>query len=91
VAIEARIRRTVTILGQTQRPGVFEIPAHRRLTLVEAIGMSGGMTRIANDKKVMLKRGSEVQTVNIRDITSGKGSDISLRDGDVVTIPESMF
>jgi polysaccharide export outer membrane protein len=91
VAIEARIRKTVTILGQTQRPGVFEIPAHRRLTLIEAIGMSGGVTRIANDKKVMLKRGSEVQTVNIRDITSGKGADISLRDGDVVTIPESMF
>lgn len=91
VAIEARIRRTVTILGQTQRPGVVEIPTHRRLTLVEAIGLSGGITRIANDKKVLLKRGGEVMAINLRDITSGKGADVSLRDGDVVTIPESLF
>jgi protein involved in polysaccharide export with SLBB domain len=94
VSIEARIRRTVTILGQAQRPGVFEIPAHRQLTLVEAIGMAGGVTRIANPKKISLKRlsgGGQVETVNLSDITKGKGEDISLRDGDVITIPESLF
>lgn len=91
VSIEARIRRTVTILGQAQRPGVFEIPAHRSLTLVEAIGMAGGMTRIANDKKITVKRGGQVLTVNLRDITNGEGNDMSLRNGDVVSIPESLF
>lgn len=91
VSIEARIRKTVTILGQAQRPGVFELPAHRSLTLVEAIGMAGGMTRIANDKKITVKRGGQVLTVNLRDITNGKGSDMSLRSGDVVNIPESLF
>ena len=91
VSIEARIRRTVTVLGQAQRPGVFELPAHRQLTLVEAIGMAGGATRIAS-KKITLKRGaSEVFTVNLSDITNGKGKDIPLRDGDVITIPESLF
>ena len=94
VSIEARIRRTVTILGQAQRPGVFEIPAHRQLTLVEAIGMAGGVTRIANAKKISLKRlsgGGSVEIVNLSDITKGKGADIPLRDGDVITIPESLF
>ena len=91
VSIEARIRRTVTILGQAQRPGVFEIPAHRRLTLVEAVGLAGGTTRIANEKKVTLKRAGQVFSVNLRDITNGKGEDISLRDGDTITIPESLF
>jgi polysaccharide export outer membrane protein len=92
VSIEARIRRTITILGQAQRPGVFEIPAHRQLTLVEAIGMAGGVTRIANAKKINLKRGSGgVEAVNLSDITTGKGADIPLRDGDVITIPESLF
>ena len=92
VSIEARIRKTVTVLGQAQRPGVFELPAHRQLTLVEAIGMAGGVTRIANSKKVSLKRsGNQVLTINLSDITTGKGSDISLRDGDVITIPESLF
>lgn len=93
VSIEARIRRTVTILGQAQRPGVFEIPPHRQLTLVEAIGMAGGVTRIANAKKISLKRvaGDKVEIINLSDITTGKGSDIPLRDGDVIQIPESIF
>ncbi len=93
VSIEARIRKTITVLGQAQRPGVFELPAHRQLTLVEAIGMAGGVTRIANSKKISLKRrgGGGVEIVNLSDITTGKGNDISLRDGDVVTIPESLF
>lgn len=92
VSIEARLRKTVTILGQAQRPGVFEIPAHRQLTLVEAIGMAGGVTRIGNAKKISLKHaGGRVETVNLKDITTGKGADIPLRDGDVVTIPESLF
>lgn len=95
VSIEARIRKTVTVLGQAQRPGVFELPAHRQLTLVEAIGMAGGVTRIANGKKISLKRlaagGNKVEIVNLSDLTTGKGTDIPLRDGDVITIPESLF
>ncbi len=91
VSIEARIRRTVTVLGQAQRPGVFEIPAHRRLTLIEAVGMAGGVTRIGNSRKITLKRGASVTVLNLADIASGKGSDIPLQDGDVITIPESLF
>ncbi len=91
VSIEARIRKTVTVLGQAQRPGVFELPAHRRLTLVEAIGMAGGVTRISNPKKVTLKRGGSVRIINLAEITSGKGADIPLQDGDMITIPESLF
>jgi polysaccharide export outer membrane protein len=91
VSIEARIRKTVTVLGQVQRPGVFELAAHRRLTLVEVIGMAGGVTRIGNAKKVTLKRGGSVQVLNLSDITSGKGTDIPLQDGDMITIPESLF
>lgn len=91
VTIEARIRKTVTVLGQAQRPGVFELPANRRLTLVEAVGMAGGLTRIANPKKVTLKRSGNVLTLNLSEITSGKGTDFPLQDGDVITIPESLF
>jgi len=92
VSIEARIRRTITVLGQAQRPGVFELPANRRLTVVEAIGMAGGVTRIANPKKISLKRGGgSVTILNLQDITTGKANDIALGDGDVITIPESLF
>lgn len=91
VSIEGRIRRTVTVLGQAQRPGVFEIPAHRRLTLIEAVGMAGGVTRIANGRKVTLKRGGTVRLINLKEIAAGQGEDIPLQDGDVISIPESLF
>jgi polysaccharide export outer membrane protein len=92
VSIEARVRRTVTVLGQAQSPGVFELPADRPLTVVEAIGMAGGATRIANVKKISLKRrGGQVQQLNLKDITFGKATDPTLRDGDVLSIPESLF
>jgi polysaccharide export outer membrane protein len=92
VAIEGRIRRTITVLGQAQNPGVFELPANRSMTIVEAIGMAGGATRIANTKKITLKRsGGKVQTINLKDITSGKTADMPLKDGDVLSIPESLF
>lgn len=91
VSIAERIRRTVTVLGQAQRPGVFEIPPHRRLTLVEAIGMAGGLTRIANSKKVTIKGPHGVRIVNLKEIAAGKGADIPLQDGDVIVIPESLF
>jgi polysaccharide export outer membrane protein len=92
VSIEARVRRTVTVLGQAQNPGVFELPVDRQLTLVEAVGMAGGATRIANLKKLTLKRSDgRVLTINLKDITSGRAADIPLRDGDVLSIPESIF
>jgi polysaccharide export outer membrane protein len=92
VSIEARVKRTITVLGQAQNPGVFELPADRQLTVVEAIGMAGGATRIANTKKISLKRrGGQMQQINLKDITSGKASDLPLKDGDVLSIPESLF
>lgn len=93
VSIEDRVRRTITVLGQVRQPGVFQLSADRRMSLVEAIGMAGGMTRIANGRKVTVKRGSGrgTVTVNLRDVTRGKAQDMLLDDGDLVTIPESLF
>jgi polysaccharide export outer membrane protein len=93
VTIEERVRRSVTVLGQVREPGVFKLSADRGLTLVEALGMAGGMTRIANPKKVTLKRsgGGDPQVINVKDITSGKAADVVLRDGDVINVPEGLF
>lgn len=93
VSIESRVRRSVTVLGQVREPGVFQLSADRRMTLVEAIGMAGGMTRIANDRKVTVKRGGGRGSlvVSVRDITRGTAADIILGDGDVVNVPESLF
>ena len=93
VSVVKRVVRTVTVLGQARQPGVFTLPDNRRLTLMEAIGMAGGLTEIANGRKVQVKSGSTGATrlVDVRSIMRGKASDITLRSGDVIHIPESWF
>jgi protein involved in polysaccharide export with SLBB domain len=93
VTIDERLRRSVTVLGQVREPGVFKLSADRGLTLVEALGMAGGMTRIANTKKVTLKRQGSADPIliNVKEITAGKAADMVLRDGDVINVPEGLF
>jgi len=93
VSITQRVRKTITVHGQAQRPGMFMLDPNRPLTLAEAIGMAGGMTRIANPRKVTLKRRGQDQPwrVDVQAIISGSSRDIPLQDGDVIYIPESAF
>lgn len=93
VTVANRVRRTISIFGQVERPGVYELPHHRQLTLVEAIGLAGGLTRIADPKKITLKRGNAAPTRHdFRALTTGKaGSDVIIREGDVISVEESLF
>ncbi len=49
-------KRRFTVLGQVAKPGIYEMPDDSSLTLLEAIGMAGGYTRIANPSRITLKR-----------------------------------
>ena len=90
VNVVQKVARTVTVLGQVREPGVFTLPSGRRLTVVEAIGLAGGLTEIASAKKVRLKNGrtGKSQVINVRAMMQGKVKDIALSSGDVLHIPE---
>lgn len=49
-------KRRFTILGQVGKPGTFDLPDESAIDLLEAIGMAGGYTRLANPSKITLKR-----------------------------------
>jgi protein involved in polysaccharide export with SLBB domain len=89
-------KRMFTVLGEVQNPGRFEIPDNRDITLLDAIGMAGSYTGIANKKKIILKRrsgGDEViKEFNGKDLARGSGTGaVIIQPGDVVTVPESIF
>ena len=86
----------ITILGQVQRPGSHELPAEKDLTILQVLGLAGGPTRIANLKKVLVKRvvdGREkVFKVDVNGMASGNQTMMFyVREDDVITVPESFF
>lgn len=86
----------VTVLGQVMRPGSHDLPAEKQLSILQVLGMAGGPTRIANLKKVTVKRNingrPETIRVDVQKMVSGDSSQVFLvREDDVITVPESLF
>lgn len=90
------IKRQFTVLGQVQKGGTFEFPeGQTSMDLLAAIGAAGGYTRIADPKKVVIKRvragKEEVARVDARAIAAGAASSITIYPGDTITVGESIF
>lgn len=86
-------KQKFTLLGQIQRPGQYELPPSGTMSLMEAIGLAGGFTRIANASRITVQRGSGGPLeVDGKDQASGKARTIfKVLPGDVITIKESFF
>ena len=86
-------QRKFTILGQVNTPGTYVIPGGEHLGLMEAIGMAGGFTRIADKGSVAVKRtghgADETFKVNTKKLTTQQGKAFELQPGDVVTVGET--
>lgn len=86
---------TISVLGQVQKPGSFEIKG--QLTVSRAIALAGGLTKTAspNGTRIIRKYGGreEIIPVRLNDIFKGGDlrHDIPLRPGDLVVVPESFF
>ena len=86
-----------TVLGQVQKPGAFDMPDESELTLLQAIGVAGGYTRVANPRKVTLMRKGpdgkkQVFNFDARKMAEGGGdATFTVVPGDVITVAESLF
>lgn len=84
-------RATFTVTGQVNRAGTFTLPRNRNMTLLEAIGTAGHFKNTANQKRVLLKRGGKTYEVNVKNILRNPQTDVTLQDGDIVWVRESIF
>lgn len=86
----------VFIIGEVKSPGDYVIK-DRDLTIVEAIGMAGGFTKIAARNRTKIIRVEDdvekIIQVNVDEITSEgrKADDIVLNPNDIIIVPESFF
>ena len=89
-------KRRFTVLGQVNRPGAFDMPDRDFIGLLQAIGMAGGYTRIADPARITLKRTTNgkdsVMKLNAKTMASqGSSSGFEIQPGDVITVGESIF
>lgn len=91
-------RRRFTVLGQVNKPGSYEMPetSPGGIDLLEAIAMAGGYTRIAAPERTSVRRhlpngGEQIMRVNAKRVERGQSANFRIRDGDSITVGESIF
>ena len=93
--VSAYNTRKFTIIGQVGRPGTYEFSGSESLGLLEAIGMSGGFTRIADRGHIVVKRreGNGVRTikVNAKKLADTAVDRFEIQAGDVINVAESWY
>ncbi|WP_299681790.1 polysaccharide biosynthesis/export family protein [uncultured Roseobacter sp.] len=84
---------SVYFVGEVNRPGVVEVETGT--TLLQAVAISGGVSRFAAVKRIQLRRTDprtrqqSVTTLNYKALADGAvTTDIELKDGDVILVPE---
>ena len=88
-------QRKFTIMGQVTRPGSYELQGGERMDILEAIGLAGGFTRVADRGRVTIQRKEKGSVnairANAKRMADGKEMPIEIQPGDVITVSESWF
>jgi polysaccharide export outer membrane protein len=96
LVVQEYSKRRVTVLGEVQKPGTYDMPDRDKITLLDAIAMAGGYTRIADPSKIALKRkvdGTEkVLKFNAKEMAKNvRTATFEVQPNDIVTVGESIF
>lgn len=90
-------QHSVTVLGAVGSPGTVLIPPERTLTMLDVIARSGGFSRLANQKIVSLTRNlpdgrTANFTINAEQMMTGdKDNQWTVKDGDIISVPERLL
>ena len=90
-------RKQVFILGEVQKPGTYDFPSETGMTVLEAVALAGGFTKVAAPDKTRVVRnedGAEKDfVVPAASIMKGgaKAQDLPLEPSDIIYVPQSLF
>jgi polysaccharide biosynthesis/export protein len=84
----------ITVLGEVGSPGVISVPTER-LTILEAVGMAGGVTEFGTIKKVrILRENNGVRESGLLDLTSQSifsSKYYQLQQNDVILVDQTAY
>jgi len=97
LTVRTYAQKLFTVLGQVQKPGSYDMKGSDEITLLQALGMAGGYTKIANPGRVTVKRqqeggGERVIRLDAKRMARGDDSaSFYIKPGDIITVAESLF
>lgn len=88
--------RNVTVLGQVQKPGAYSLKDQGTMDLLQAVGLAGGFTRLANPSRITIKRNVDgresVITADGKKLARDSGTaPFTILPGDTITVAERIF
>ena len=85
--------KKIFVFGEVQKPGTFVF--EDGMTVIQAVTLAGGFAKGAAPNSTSVTRlvdGQEMKIkVPVQDIALGKATNLPLRPGDIVFVPESLF
>ena len=88
-------KRRFMVLGQVQKPGSFDIPSEESVTLLQAIAMAGGFTRLAVQSKLTITRtsgGKKTISVDVKSAANDPGTKpFEILPDDTIIVSERVF
>ena len=93
VTVKEYRSRTVSVIGQVNKPGVIALPGEQKIGILEAIASAGDLTRSANKKRIEVSRKGKTYKFTLDDLKkeSNPEKKFWLEPGDVIYIHESFF
>ena len=84
VIVVERAKKKFVILGQVKSPGYYSVPGDLQVTLIEAVAMAGGYTRISGNVKVTRTVNGKEQVMEVNRKSSNEDSTFVVRGGDTI-------
>jgi polysaccharide export outer membrane protein len=96
LTVLAYANRHITVLGQVQKPGDYNLREQGSVSLLQAIGMAGGFTRLADSGNIIVKRNVDGAEKTLRLNGKAMASDnrsepFAVVPGDTITVTERFF
>lgn len=93
VTVKEYRTRTVSVIGQVNKPGVIVLPAEQKMDVLEAIAQAGDLAKSANKNRIEVSRKGETRKFTLDELKkeSDPKKKFWLEPGDVIYVHESFF
>jgi len=85
--------RTVSVIGQVNKPGVIPLPGEQKMGILEAIAQAGDLAKSANKNRIEVSRKGKTQKFTLDELKKDTAPEKKfwLEPGDVIYVHESFF